>query len=124
MKRPFARSFIWKDQGRVCCWCDHPIALVDATFEHLTPRSHKGSNTWGNLAIACAPCNRARKSNVRGNRRFQLVRLRELRARAAEREQVRVLASKGHKAMHDALNAIRAVKRGSRVVSVDERQTA
>jgi hypothetical protein len=38
--------------GGKCIWSNRKLSLNEASIEHMTPKSHKGKNTWGNLAIA------------------------------------------------------------------------
>jgi len=45
-----------------CIYCQRLIKRELATVEHLKPKSHGGTNTRANLALACKPCN-----NRRGN---------------------------------------------------------
>ncbi len=49
-----------RDGGR-CVWCDRPVTPgVDASLDHVTPRSKGGDNTQQNLVLACVPCNQQR----------------------------------------------------------------
>ncbi|HSW20120.1 MAG TPA: HNH endonuclease signature motif containing protein [Ramlibacter sp.] len=47
--------------GLVPCWvCGEPVALADATLEHIKPLSEGGSSHQDNLAISHGRCNHER----------------------------------------------------------------
>jgi 5-methylcytosine-specific restriction endonuclease McrA len=48
--------------GGACVWCGREPWRRDLTAEHLLPRSRGGRTTPENLAVACRPCNRRRRS--------------------------------------------------------------
>ncbi|HWD65750.1 MAG TPA: HNH endonuclease [Solirubrobacteraceae bacterium] len=48
--------------GEACIWCGEARWLSDLTAEHLLPRSRGGRGLPENLAVACRPCNRRRRS--------------------------------------------------------------
>jgi 5-methylcytosine-specific restriction endonuclease McrA len=50
-----------RDRGR-CQYCGRHIAKIDATYDHVVPKSRGGATTWKNIVIACVPCNQ-RKGN-------------------------------------------------------------
>lgn len=56
------RAAILERDGSACVWCGHEPWPRDLTLEHLLPRSSGGHATPANLAPACRPCNRARRS--------------------------------------------------------------
>ena len=56
------RAAILERDGQACVWCGHEPWPRDLTLEHLLPRSRGGHSTPENLAPACRPCNRARRS--------------------------------------------------------------
>jgi 5-methylcytosine-specific restriction endonuclease McrA len=69
MKQATVRKILRAKQGAKCCYCRRHMMLThktvnvpdDAeTLEHLQRRADGGSNAWGNLALACARCNRER----------------------------------------------------------------
>ncbi len=71
------RKLVVADDGR---------SLGEATLEHIIPRTRGGTNELGNLAVACARCNREkgkRHDHKRGERLDDIVAT--LRARRAER---------------------------------------
>jgi hypothetical protein len=47
-----------------CQWCALPLTEGNATTDHLIPLSRGGTNDWGNLCLACEPCNLARKNDM------------------------------------------------------------
>jgi 5-methylcytosine-specific restriction endonuclease McrA len=56
------RAAILERDGAACIWCGREPWPRDLTLEHLLPRSRGGHATSANLAPACRPCNRARRS--------------------------------------------------------------
>lgn len=48
--------------GGGCVWCGREPWPGTATVDHLCPRSRNGTGEPENLLIACAKCNRARRS--------------------------------------------------------------
>lgn len=58
--RRTTRIAIWLRDDRRCVYCDQPLALHEATLDHLTPRSAGGSNSPRNLVTCCRSCNSAR----------------------------------------------------------------
>jgi 5-methylcytosine-specific restriction endonuclease McrA len=56
------RAAILERDGPACVWCGREPWPRDLTLEHLLPRSRGGHATPENLAPACRPCNRARRS--------------------------------------------------------------
>ena len=54
-------ALLGKQQG-MCYWCSKPIDL-NATIDHLIPRSRGGTDVNENLALCCRSCNAA-KSNM------------------------------------------------------------
>jgi 5-methylcytosine-specific restriction endonuclease McrA len=57
-----SRAAIVERDGARCVWCGRRPWPRDLTLEHLLPRSRGGHATPANLAPACRPCNRARRS--------------------------------------------------------------
>ena len=47
-----------------CQWCGIVLTAESATTDHLLPRSKGGGDDWGNLLLACAPCNHRRSNHV------------------------------------------------------------
>jgi 5-methylcytosine-specific restriction protein A len=57
------------EQGWRCCYCRCRMSDVGrmgdvATLEHVTPRSHGGSDDESNLVVACWDCNVARGNDL------------------------------------------------------------
>jgi len=52
--------------GDACVWCSRRLGLEpgDATREHVIPRSQGGKDMLDNYLLACAGCNRARRSRA------------------------------------------------------------
>ena len=61
------KRFIYRVRQR-CNWCQVPLALAEATLDHLTPLARGGSNRLENLTLACLACNQLR--NEREMKRF------------------------------------------------------
>jgi 5-methylcytosine-specific restriction endonuclease McrA len=41
------------EQGGKCHWCGEPLAVEDATADHLVPRYAGGTTRHGNIVAAC-----------------------------------------------------------------------
>jgi 5-methylcytosine-specific restriction endonuclease McrA len=54
--RPGKRVLWQRDNGR-CQYCLAKVSFIDATVDHVIPRSRGGNHSWINLVIACFPCN-------------------------------------------------------------------
>lgn len=54
------RRTIWEREGRKCYWCFTPLRFIDATCDHLIPRSEGGGHELQNLVCACRVCNGGR----------------------------------------------------------------
>jgi 5-methylcytosine-specific restriction endonuclease McrA len=48
--------------GGICVWCGRAPWRRDLTAEHLLPRARHGHGVAENLALACRPCNRRRRT--------------------------------------------------------------
>ena len=57
-------------EGRTCWWCGRRVFYgrkgdpLQATREHVVPRSHGGSGAQSNIVVACAQCNTKRQSDT------------------------------------------------------------
>lgn len=61
MYRTIARQL----HGVVPCWlCGEPVAMADATLEHIKPLSEGGSSHIDNLAISHGACNHRRHARA------------------------------------------------------------
>jgi 5-methylcytosine-specific restriction endonuclease McrA len=47
-----------RECGRRCVYCACPLALDNATLDHVHPVARGGSHAPGNLVAACERCNR------------------------------------------------------------------
>lgn len=47
-----------RDCGRRCVYCAEPLALEEATLDHVYPLARGGTHSSGNVVTACARCNR------------------------------------------------------------------
>lgn len=63
------KRFIYRVRQR-CNWCQVPLALAEATLDHLTPLSRGGSNALENLTLACDNCNQLRNMQDMMGKRF------------------------------------------------------
>lgn len=52
------REYMLEKWGRTCAYCG--ATGVPLYIEHMTPRTHGGSNRVSNLTLACEPCNTAK----------------------------------------------------------------
>jgi hypothetical protein len=67
MKQSLARR-VWARAGNRCEYCLMPVAysLDDFEIDHVTPIVHGGPTRFGNLALACYPCNCFKGPNLSG----------------------------------------------------------
>jgi 5-methylcytosine-specific restriction endonuclease McrA len=74
-KTTFSKLLVLSEaQNHRCCYCGCKMRLFNryilneilhddaATFEHVIPRSHGGSDQWVNLVVACRQCNNNRNT--------------------------------------------------------------
>lgn len=53
----YSRENIYaRDRGR-CQYCGRLVTRRQATYDHVVPRSQGGGKGWGNIVVACRPCN-------------------------------------------------------------------
>lgn len=53
----FSRHNIYsRDKGR-CQYCSTHVSRDRFTYDHVKPRSQGGKTEWGNVVVACVPCN-------------------------------------------------------------------
>lgn len=43
-----------------CQWCLIELTRIDATADHIVPRSKGGADSWYNLLVSCYECNHNR----------------------------------------------------------------
>ena len=58
-----------RERARARCeYCQLPQAAYPWSFEidHIIPAQHRGKTTFGNLALACPRCNKAKGPNLSG----------------------------------------------------------
>lgn len=65
--RRWLRTVASERQNHICCYCgretnDIPEDNLQATLDHVIPRSLGGQDTLDNTVMACAKCNRSRSS--------------------------------------------------------------
>jgi 5-methylcytosine-specific restriction endonuclease McrA len=56
------RELLIARDGGTCVWCGREPWASDLTAEHLMPRSRRGRTLPENLAVACRPCNKRRRT--------------------------------------------------------------
>ncbi len=44
-------------QNGKCCYCGQPLALENATFDHVIPKAIMKWNALNNLVVSCQSCN-------------------------------------------------------------------
>jgi 5-methylcytosine-specific restriction endonuclease McrA len=67
IKRPnrpprFTRRVLFNRDNWCCAYCGKKVSLVEASVDHVVPRSIGGRTSWLNCVTACKPCNK-RKAN-------------------------------------------------------------
>jgi 5-methylcytosine-specific restriction endonuclease McrA len=63
ISREVRRRVYDRDRGR-CVYCGDPLAFVEATLDHRTPRVLGGKTVDANLVLACDECNKAKGSRT------------------------------------------------------------
>lgn len=58
------KRMLLRRQKGLCWLCRKPMALGDATFDHIIPKSKLGGSAMANLALAHEACNRARGASL------------------------------------------------------------
>jgi 5-methylcytosine-specific restriction endonuclease McrA len=58
------RLLLWQQQHGLCAVCDSPLAIRDATLDHIIPRTKGGPNTYANLRATHEACNKNRKASM------------------------------------------------------------
>lgn len=53
------RAMLERQKG-ICIYCELPVAIAEATFDHITPVSKGGSNKMSNLIACHLKCNLAK----------------------------------------------------------------
>lgn len=61
-KVSFTRYHVFLRDEFTCQYCGKRFAANDLTFDHVLPRSRKGSSRWDNIVACCGPDN-LRKAN-------------------------------------------------------------
>ncbi len=49
-------------QKGLCPYCQRPVTVDNATWEHIIPRAWGGHNLDLNIILACEPCNNAKSA--------------------------------------------------------------
>lgn len=52
------REKLYRKHKGCCTYCKAWYPFEETTIDHITPRSKGGRNSWDNITLACAPCNR------------------------------------------------------------------
>lgn len=58
------KTYLLKDYGSCCWWCETRLPVKKLTLDHLRPKSKGGSNALENLRLACFPCNNSRGDSL------------------------------------------------------------
>ena len=53
----FSRENVYARDKGACQYCGARVSRAEATYDHVTPRTHGGQTTWENVVICCVPCN-------------------------------------------------------------------
>ena len=57
-KAPLNKANLLSRDNYSCQYCSKKLNRIDATVDHIIPRSKGGSTSWTNVVIACESCNR------------------------------------------------------------------
>lgn len=52
-----SRYMLYKRDNGKCGYCGEEISQKKATIDHVVPKSRGGKTEWGNVVLACYPCN-------------------------------------------------------------------
>jgi 5-methylcytosine-specific restriction endonuclease McrA len=55
---------VYERDGGVCSLCHRPVALADASVDHVVPQSKGGTSALDNLALAHRRCNYSKGNRV------------------------------------------------------------
>lgn len=58
------RRKLWERDHGECQYCGRHVAFHQFQIEHIIPRSRGGENTWENLVVACARCNKTKRDRT------------------------------------------------------------
>jgi 5-methylcytosine-specific restriction endonuclease McrA len=64
VKRRAKRNELHWIQNGVCFWCERPTPSDQATLDELIAQVRGGTSAWGNIVMACYPCNMARAAST------------------------------------------------------------
>ena len=67
IQRKARLRILWEEQHGLCWYCKQYVPSRDSSLDHVVPQSKGGSDDWGNLVMACRPCN-----GKKGSRRTPL----------------------------------------------------
>jgi len=68
----FSRENVYtRDKGR-CQYCLRKLSRIEATYDHVIPRSKGGRTRWENIVIACVPCNSGKANRTPVQARMRL----------------------------------------------------
>jgi len=64
--RELRASRWWQNriQNAVCHYCQKSLRPAEATMDHIVPISQGGRSVAGNIAVACKPCNTAKRDRT------------------------------------------------------------
>jgi 5-methylcytosine-specific restriction endonuclease McrA len=68
----FSRENVFARDGGRCQYCAKKITRLEATYDHVIPRSRGGKTTWENVVIACVPCNQHKGAQTPEQRGLRL----------------------------------------------------
>lgn len=57
------RNVLLRDRFR-CQYCGEKFTSDELTFDHVIPRSKKGTTTWNNILMACTGCNLRKRDTM------------------------------------------------------------
>jgi len=70
----FSRRNIFERDRNTCQYCGRRFSRMDLTIDHVIPRARGGTDSWGNLVLACVKCNVRKGDRLLEEAGFTLIR--------------------------------------------------
>lgn len=61
-----------RDKGK-CQYCGTRVPMSEFTYDHVIPRSQRGTTRWENIVVSCFPCNHKKRNRTPEQARMKLL---------------------------------------------------